>query len=165
MKKIPLNKGYAALVSDEDFPMLSQFHWFARERQSKKGITTVRSVETRMRVAKDTQIGIAMHRIIMNPPPGMVVDHIDGNTLNNQRSNLRVVTPGENVRNRKAQPYGIHRYRGVFWDHEENCWKVGLFWDTMTLVGNFETPEEAARFYNAKAIEKYGMDAILNFIK
>jgi hypothetical protein len=80
-----------ALVDDEDFTKLSQFKW---------SVSTINNNRYALTGKKDPIAGsTAMHRIIMNPPKGMEVDHIDGNGLNNQKSNLRVVTHWQNMCN------------------------------------------------------------------
>lgn len=99
MKTIPLTKGKVALVSDVDYPYLSQFNWYANKI---KGIWYAFRGVRQPKIAKylygKIKI-IAMHRDIMNPPAGLVIDHMDHNGLNNQRGNLRIVTHSENLRN------------------------------------------------------------------
>jgi hypothetical protein len=55
-----------------------------------------------------------MHRMIMRPPKGMVVDHINGNGLDNRRCNLRICTRQENARNRRKHADGKSRFLGVY---------------------------------------------------
>jgi hypothetical protein len=86
MKKIPLSRGKFAMVDDEDFEWLSGYKWYLsgdlRLCPGYAASAGVKSIST-------SQL---MHRAIMNPNSNMEVDHIDGDTLNNQRSNLRVVS-------------------------------------------------------------------------
>ena len=92
MKEIKLTRGLVALVSDEDFERVAQFQWYANPGR--------RYGFSQMFYARCRAAGY-MHRFIMNYPGHKVVDHIDGNGLNNQRENLRVVTTAENNQNKR----------------------------------------------------------------
>ena len=76
-------------VDAADYEWLSQYRWFAKGTGGKYYAGRAERGEM-----------IMMHREIMKPPPGMVVDHIDGDSLNNRRSNLRICTPRQNNHNR-----------------------------------------------------------------
>jgi len=91
--RIPLSRGLFARVDPEDFEELSRYKWSAS--QSGKNFYAVRQEKGRT---------ILMHRQIMAPPEGMIVDHINRNKLDNSRANLRVCSHRENTRNR-AKPY------------------------------------------------------------
>lgn len=90
MKKIPLTKGYEALVDDDDYDFLMRYKWYASV-----GSSTGTRVYARSRIKGKM---VYMHKFIMNYPIGKVIDHIDNNPLNNQKSNLEAVTPLENMR-------------------------------------------------------------------
>ena len=90
MAYILLNKGYLATVDDEDFEKVSRFQWVADVRDR---IVYVARVSKKGEPKR-------LHELILVAPPGLVVDHIDGNGLNNRRSNLRVVTNSVNIHNR-----------------------------------------------------------------
>lgn len=94
MRKIKLTRGMYAMVSDEDYERVSQFKWYANPGR-RQG--SVQSCYARCRAAG------YMHRFIMGYPSHKVVDHIDGNGLNNQRENLRVVTVAENNLNKRRK--------------------------------------------------------------
>jgi hypothetical protein len=107
MKEIPLTQGKVALVDDEDFEYLNQFKWYAGEA---RGLIYAR----RQLRPKDCNSKIWMHTDIMKTPKGMVVDHKDGDGLNNWRSNLRLVTHRQNLQNislsKKSSQYpGVSR--------------------------------------------------------
>ena len=88
-----------------------------------------------------------LHREIMNAPKGMVVDHIDGNVLNNQRANLRVCTHADNMKNRKLSGKGtkgicLHKRRTA------RPWAAYIQSDMKRVhIGYFDTAEEAAQAY------------------
>jgi hypothetical protein len=89
--------------------------------------------------------GHLLHRLITGCPKGMVVDHIDGNGLDNRRSNLRVCTIAENVRHRVRQNRNnASGVRGVRWDASRQRWTATLGHEGHTLnLGRFLTKEEA----------------------
>lgn len=98
------------------------------------------------------------------PPEGMVWDHINGNTLDNRRQNLRHATHSESCRNRrhwgKTSPY-----RGVFHRPDRRKhWRALIRVNGVeTVIGNFDSAEDAARAYDSKARELHGVFARLNF--
>ena len=106
MKEIPLSKGrFTALVDDQDFDHLSQFKWFVGTR----GYAFRHAI--RPDGAQYQNKSVFMHREIMNPGEGFVVDHLDGNQLNNQKTNLRICTQSQNITRRKLALGGA-RIRG-----------------------------------------------------
>lgn len=99
VKLIPLSRGFVAMVSDEDFERVSKFKWTAhhKSRGGSKLYATRKSKKGEPGwTDRASRCEISMHRFIMDPPEGMVVDHINGDTLDNRRENLEVVTPQEN---------------------------------------------------------------------
>jgi hypothetical protein len=100
---IPLTKGKLAIVDDADYHWLCQWRWvFSSNGYAMRTVTD----NGRRRFFQ-------MHRVIMGAQPGQLVDHIDGNRLNNTRDNLRIVTHSQNNWNRK--PNRGHRYKGRCW--------------------------------------------------
>lgn len=87
---------------------------------------------------------ILLHRYIMDCPEGMVVDHMDRNSLNNKRENLRIVTPSENLQNRKIQRNNTSGVRGVSWYKKTGQWRVQMIIDgKMKLLGLFDHFDDA----------------------
>ena len=120
MKYIELTKGYVAIVSDEDYENLSQFKWYAS-----KSINSSRNTHYACRKRRKDEmpegtwkknLHVAMHREIMKPPPNKDIDHIDGNGLNNQRSNLRIVNKTQNMQNARRRLTNKSGCRGVSYD-------------------------------------------------
>lgn len=87
---------FTVLIDDEDHRLLKHFNWFLCN-----GYAAAQKVY--------------LHRVIMDPEPGMVVDHINRNKLDNRRENLRVVTHQENLQNQRSQVGKTSEYRGVSW--------------------------------------------------
>ena len=87
-----------------------------------------------------------MHAVILNHPVGMVADHIDGNGLNNQRENLRIVTHRENSLNRHIPKSS--KYPGVHWDNQRGKWRSRIrVAGKNRHIGYFNSEESAAREY------------------
>ena len=107
-KKIRLTKGKFTTVDDEDYEFLSEFNWCITGSGKKEYAITRMGIKN----GYDGK-NVTMHRIILNPPEGMCVDHIDGDGLNNRRSNLRICTQAENVRNRRKPSINDEKYMGI----------------------------------------------------
>jgi len=98
---------------------------------------------------------ISLHRFIVDCPSGMQVDHINGNTLDNRRSNLRVCTKAQNSRNRHTNKNSISGYKGVYWDNHFKKWITYIRFENKKIyLGRFDNPEKAYEAYVA-ASEKY----------
>jgi hypothetical protein len=107
-----------------------------------------------------------MHRIILglkdeDPRLG---DHIDGDGLNNIRSNLRVASSSGNAQNRRLSCCSSSGFKGVTWRKRERVWYAQIgYKDTRKHLGVFSTAEEAARAYDKAALQLFGEFANLNF--
>ncbi|KKN71936.1 hypothetical protein LCGC14_0415820 [marine sediment metagenome] len=104
-----------------------------------------------------------MHRKIMDAPKGMVVDHINHNTLDNRRANMRVCTNSQNSCN-SLPVEGSSKYKGVHWSEYQERWVAQIKLDyKYHNVGVFKDEIKAAEAYDEKAIELFGEFAYLNF--
>jgi hypothetical protein len=154
MKEIPLTKGKFALVDDSDYPYFIQFKYFYNGGYAARVLP---------RDGKK-QKQVKMHNEIMNPPPGFQVDHVDGNRLNNQRSNLRNCTQTQNNRNRSMSRNNTSGYRGVCWNCGRGMWQATIrVLEKREFLGYFPVPEDAARVWDKAAIKYRGEFARLNF--
>ncbi len=108
-----------------------------------------------------------MHRIIMNCPKGMYVDHRNGNGLDNRRCNLRICDRKGNAQNvRKKDTVGLtSKYKGVSLASDSSGrWEVGINVDKKhTYLGRFDSEVDAAKCYDRAAMSNYGEFANLNF--
>jgi len=160
MKEIELskngkNKGkYVALVDDEDFDRVNQFNWsvYNQGKLSYAGrITKINNVK------KFTQ----MHCFIYG---SKYIDHIDGDGLNNQRSNLRIANKSQNAMNAKKHTRSTSKYKGVYYYKRDNKWASQIVLNNKRYyLGLFADEIDAAKAYDKKAIELFGEFAKLNF--
>ncbi len=149
VKRIPLAGGAYAYVDAADYEWLSQYSWH------------VYAGGYAARVEKGKLV--YMHREIMKPPEGMVVDHIDGNKGNNCRFNLRVCTPTENRRNSAKHAQRSSRFKGVgYIARRDKYWAKLWFNGKDHWLGYFDEEVEAARAYDYKAVECSGPFARVN---
>lgn len=94
----------------------------------------------------DQTTNVLMHRLILDAPPGLVTDHINGNKLDNRRENLRLGTQAMNCQNLPARAQGTSPYRGVSWRTEKNRWAAQCrFNNKVHHLGYFHDELEAAR--------------------
>lgn len=143
LKELYTVGGAAILVDDADFAALSKYSWTISCVSDKKYVVRGTSHNGRKKA-------ILMHREIMNPPAGMSVDHIDGNGLNNQRSNLELAPIGKvrahwKVRKDRSDS---SLYLGVRWDAERSVW-VAFLKDQE--LGTFRLELDAAIAYDDAA--------------
>ena len=151
MKEIPLTQGKVALVDDADYKQLILYRW----RVAKQRHTWY---------AYCRKISQYMHRVIMQPPEGFFVDHINHNGLDNQRKNLRLCTTRQNLRNQRKWKAASSRFKGVSWDKVHNCWQSFIWVSGRNKrIGVFENEIEAAKAYDEAAKRYFGIFACLNF--
>lgn len=157
-RRIRLSNGKYATVDAIDFDRVSQYSWHGYLAGRKKKVWRASSSVRPNGIQKTIYIG----RVIMNPPPGAVVDHIDGNPLNNRRSNLRICSQAQNCCNRRVSR---GRYIGVSWKKANRQWVAQISFRNKPgnkYIGLFKTAREAAVAYNNEAKKEFGEYARLN---
>ena len=162
MKEIKLTQGKVALVDDEDFEYLNQWKWCAH----KAGNTFYAVREVRI---EGREYNLSMHRLLLRLKKGdkPVVDHIDRDGLNNQRSNIRVCTTSQNMRNVKKFGEGSYsEYKGVTLNKRVNRWhaRIRIAPGERLYLGSFDSDVQAALAYNEAAKKYHGEFACLNII-
>lgn len=153
IRYIPLTQGRVAVVDASDYAWLSLHKWHLVNPRG-------RCYAGRCCHGKR----VSMHREIMQPLDGYVVDHIDGDGLNNRRSNLRICTVRQNLQNQAKAPGCSSQYKGVHRDKRTGKFTAEIRPGRKQIhIGSFDDEIEAARAYDRKAIEFFGEFAWLNF--
>lgn len=154
---VPLiNSDLPCIVDEQDADLVIQFEWRAQWHYKRQS--------TAYAVAGQSPWLIRMHRLIMNPPAHLEIDHRNGDGLCNIRSNLRMCTHAENSRNRK--PNVGHLIKGVYWDSGRSLWRAQINVAGKKIrLGRFNTITEAASAYNAAALRLHGEFAQINHLQ
>ncbi len=158
MRTIPLTHGQFALVDDDVPPLVDRLSWHAH-RSTERGSWYARA-RFNFRDGGDGR-HVLMHRIIAGAPVGIPVDHRNRNGLDNQRHNLRCVTPHQNAQNSLIRN-GRTGFKGV-WPNGKRFCAIIRPSSGRVYLGQFDTPEEAARAYDSAAIQHFGEFAGLYF--
>ena len=157
---ISLGLGKFAIVDADDYPRLSKHTWDIKLawRHSYAARFTAKP-------GKSNHTKISMHREVLESPKGMCVDHINGNGLDNRKSNLRPATMMQNNWNRrKRRGYSTSRFKGVSRAKKACKWRAQIKCDGKDkYLGVFDEEEAAARVYDANARKLFGKYARLNF--
>jgi hypothetical protein len=157
-RRIELTQGYHALLDDEDFARVAAYSWHVAKRRGRRYAVA----NVGRGAAKTT---VYLHRLVLDAPPGVEVDHRDGEGLNNTRANLRACTHTENMCNAQPRRGGSSRYKGVFWCATRGRWLARVKLSGRTRqVGTFTSERAAALAYNAAARALHGEFARLNDI-
>jgi len=152
VRYIPLTRGKYAIVDAEDFEELSKYKW-----------SVIRRGKIDYACRREKGKYISMHRLIVNAPDDMVVDHIDGNGLNNRKSNLRICTKAQNSYNSRPRG-GTSNYVGVMYHKRSRKYQAAIGFHGHTIhIGEFDDPVAAAKARDRKALELQGEFAYLNF--
>lgn len=157
MKKIKLTQGKFALVDDDDFERLSQHKWHYAE-DAKKGKPGYAKRRTPGRGP-----WIWMHKEIIGAGSNTQVDHIDGNKLNNSKSNLRKCSPTQNKQNRTLTNKNKTGFKGVSWVVRANSWRARLHCNGKERwAGYWKDIKQAALAYDRMAKKHFGQFAKTN---
>lgn len=158
MKTIQLNRGYVALVDDEDYDRVSKINWTVHIRHDKKLVRHYARTTTLKRLGKRRHL--FMHCFIMGTTG---IDHWDNDGLNNQKYNLRKATQSLNNANMRKSPGCSSIYKGVTFEKESGRWRARACKDGVRYqLGVYGDQLSAARAYNEKMSELFGEFARLN---
>lgn len=153
MRVLGISNGFHTIIDDQDYNEISKFKWSAETSRS-GGVYAVRAERGKR---------IKMHRLILNAEKGQEVDHINGDGLDNRRSNLRLATHRQNAMNVPKKDRGRSRFKGVSWRADRGKWRATINVNyKQSYLGLFSDEVSAAKAYNEAAIFHYGKFAHLN---
>jgi hypothetical protein len=155
---LKLTNGMVCLVDDDWYEVLRSVNWYAAVRKT----STYAYRNTRYHGVMTCEL---LHRLIMRPDPGLGVDHINGNGLDNRRENLRICSQALNARNLRISPRGTSRYKGVYWSTQYGKWEAKITLNyKCKYLGRYEAESDAAAAYNRAAVDAFGEFAQLNIL-
>ncbi len=140
-----LPNGDSFFIDTADFPLVSRYKW-----------SRMKNGYFKASLGSREKGHVLLHRLLMNPPDDMVVDHINGDKSNCKRSNLRICTQAENSRNASLNKNNICGYKGVYFDPRRKRWYSRIHMGRTHSLGGFETAEDAALAYDVAAEALHG---------
>jgi hypothetical protein len=145
-------KDQKVLISIEDVQILVDYGWHLHYNRDKLYIRGWN---------KSTKKKVMMHRLITNAPKNLIVDHINRNTLDNRRENLRICDQSQNIMNRGISKNNTSGHKGVA--KFKNKWIAYIGANNEKIhLGTFKTKEEASIAFNKAAVKYHGEFAVLN---
>jgi hypothetical protein len=150
---------FTAYFDPEDYEFVIQYTWGVREKAGLYYVHTSLCMDMKWR-------NFRFHRLLMNPPHNVAIDHRDGNGLNNRRKNLRACSSAQNAANQSISRANTSGFKGVVWDNRCHSWSVRIKKNGKRIYGgHFPNVVDAAAKYNELAIIYFGEFARLNIIK
>lgn len=146
---IPLSQNKFAKVDDADFEWLSHYKWCANYQHGHWYAVC--------------KLGV-MHRLILNVQKNEKIDHKNDNGLDNRRTNIRICSRANNMRNRKRHKNNVCGYKGVSWHKTNKKWQVSIQFNEKSMnLGYFDSKIKAAKVYDQAARKYFGEFARTNF--
>lgn len=160
---VRLTQGYEAIIDADDLPLVALYTWHASPKRIR--IYACGSLKPHLKRPQQRKVRVYMHRLIMSAPKGAEVDHINGDGLDNRKSNLRVCDGSVNRMNYGKRAQGkratapTSQFRGVSFRRDRQKWQGRIQFRGKGVSRLFDTEIAAARFYNEMAIQMLGKDA------
>lgn len=152
MRTIPLADGRVAVVDDDDYERFAKHKWYTHDDYATRKSSR----------ASPPRLTVRMHREVVGAGPGVIVDHINGDRLDNRKSNLRIASTFINARNRRLNSNNKSGAKGVR-RSKQGRWVAEIKAENQTTyLGTFATVQEAADAYDAAAIVRHGEAASTN---
>ena len=149
---VPISKGYEVVIDAADVGLIEGPAWRAVVRSGGKNVYA-----SRFEWTNKARVYVLMHRLILGAPRGLHVDHIDGNGLNNRRSNLRIATVAQNQQNGRLRVDNASGVRGVHWDQSSRKWAVNIrAAGKRHYLGMFSEIDDAAAAYAKASANLHG---------
>jgi hypothetical protein len=157
-RKIYLDEGKRTILDPQDYYRFARFKWHLNGYRDK-----YYAIRSQITGPKDIRI-VRLHRLIMNAPDGVFVDHINGDSLDNRRANLRLATRSQNMSNRrKTKIKTTSQYIGVSLEKSRGLWVTTIRNNNKSIwLGRFNSEIDAAKAYDEAAKKYHGEFARLN---
>ena len=137
--RIPLAGGLEAVLDAADYPLVAPYTW------CKRPVRNTTYVQASV-PGDGKRTSVLMHRLILGAKRGEIVDHIDGDGLNNRRSNLRKCSHSQNMCNSRKPSTNVSGYKGVYFDKRDQSWRTRIVMNQKaTNLGNFIDLESAIK--------------------
>lgn len=135
-------KGIPVIIDKEDYEKIKGYLWY-----TSKGYALTHFKGTTLKI----------HRIILNIGEGMVVDHINGNPLDNRKANLRICTQHQNAMNVKKPKNNKSGIKGVRWVENRHKWEAFIGYNRKQIhLGQFDSVDEAVNARKNAEAKYYG---------
>lgn len=158
MKTIPLTQGYITVVDDDVYEWAKKFNWCVMRRNQ------LRHVMAHGKATKGGRKTLYLHRIISGAKSGEIVDHVNGDGLDNRKSNLRICTRRQNTLNQRKHVEASSQFKGVTLRKDKNLWQAYITVSGKRKHLKYWLNEiDAAKAYDAAAKKYFGEFASLNF--
>ena len=149
---VPLTRGLFALIDRDSVESVGQFNWYAQKTAcgyyASRGLRTMTSYQV-----------LPLHALLAS----LGADHINGNSLDNRKCNLRSATVSQNAKNRAKSRNSKSRFKGVSWSRRDSKWAAEIQVDKRRIwLGYFSDELEAAKSYDCAARQYHGDFARLN---
>jgi HNH endonuclease/AP2 domain len=147
---------FQSQIDLEDAHRVAEHQWRVNKRKNRDAVY----FQTHIPKSEGKQTVLQLHRCVMSASEGVFVDHRNpADTLDNRKSNLRLATHAENMRNMRSHVGGSSRFKGVTWSKWAGKWQAQI---NSKTIGRFDSELEAAVAYNEVALELFGDFAHLN---
>ncbi len=156
--EILLNQGKTTIINTSDLPLIKGHRWFAHynKRHDRWYVRTAYR-------SNGKRITLGIHRLILSAKPGQLVDHINGDGLDNRRENLRICNHAGNSRNQN-RTRGASKFKGVIIRKSLNKWNARIRYDgKQHHLGYFDNEIDAALAYDYASIDHHGEFGATNF--
>lgn len=151
-KELTIRGGHKVLIDDADWDLVQGYNWYVAALKRKYPYFHIRA---NYRIEGEV-VHVLMHRLIMDAKQGQIVDHINSDSADNRRENLRFVTRGQNMQNSKARAHSKSGVRNVSFEARSGLFLATVRADKVRYRKRFKSMEDASAWATAKRKELHG---------